>query len=265
MLAKMLSMAETIQPLVENAVEMGFWDQSSADDLGCSLKDLREANIQISRGDADFEIELLLQQKELRRQQNIIGLGESFSAFEARTAEIRIPFEYGSDGDWERILDDAEVDVLRTAEYYIGIGVAPPAFKGALRKEANRAEASEFWVARLEQAQIALVADWWNRWDKSAQRRSATEQPMGNAMRARRNPAYLEIDQCLRVIASSHPQSQKDVFQYLDGRVKTPNAEPFRSAKGWLDGFRKDPIAARAWVSKVWRQLGLPSLPRGPK
>jgi hypothetical protein len=81
----------------------------------------------------------------------------------------------------------------------------------------------------------------------------------------RRNPKYASIDDNLRKIAQSHPSSHKAVFQLLEGRARIPNAEPFRSAQGWCAGFAKNPVAARAWLSKQWARLKLPPFPRGPK
>jgi hypothetical protein len=81
----------------------------------------------------------------------------------------------------------------------------------------------------------------------------------------RRNQRYEAIDCELRKIAEARPKGQKEVFDSLDGRVKIPNAEPFASAGGWLAGFRKNPPAARAWLSKTWSKLNLPPFSRGPK
>ena len=75
---------------------------------------------------------------------------------------------------------------------------------------------------------------------------------------------YAAIDAKLKDISESKPRSHQDVFRRLDGE-RVANAEPFRSARGWFAGFKKDPEAARAWLSKRWSLLGLPSFPRGPK
>jgi hypothetical protein len=82
---------------------------------------------------------------------------------------------------------------------------------------------------------------------------------------ARRNERYTKIDIALRRIAESNPQTQEEVFTALEGRVLFPPAEPFLTADGWLAGFRRDGVAARAWLSKRWGELELPPLPRGPK
>jgi len=82
----------------------------------------------------------------------------------------------------------------------------------------------------------------------------------------RRNQRYLAIDRTLHEIAESRPRTQEDVFQSLQDRhVVIPPAEPFLTARGWIPGFRRDQAAARAWLSKRWRELDLPPLPRGPK
>src|ERR1035438_9700454 len=46
-------------------------------------------------------------------------------------------------------------------------------------------------------------------------------------------------------------------MRFSSWRVRWPNAEPFRSARGWSAGFRKDPARAHAWLSKRWNILNL--------
>jgi hypothetical protein len=88
----------------------------------------------------------------------------------------------------------------------------------------------------------------------------------GARMPARQNQKYKTIDVALQEVAKSRPSTQEEVFRSLDGRrVVIPQAEPFTAADGWIAGFRRDPAAARAWLSKRWAQLNLPRLPRGPK
>ena len=66
----------------------------------------------------------------------------------------------------------------------------------------------------------------------------------------RRNQKYRVIDKALQKIAESRPRTQEEVFQSLDGRhVVIPPAEPFLAAHGWIAGFRRNPAAARAWLS----------------
>jgi hypothetical protein len=93
--------------------------------------------------------------------------------------------------------------------------------------------------------------------------------PMGSRKAkkpVRRSPKYKAIDEALRQAAESRPRTQEEIFESLDGRkVALPLAEPFMAARGWMLGFRKDPAAARAWLSKRWAQLNLGPLPRGPK
>ena len=81
----------------------------------------------------------------------------------------------------------------------------------------------------------------------------------------RRKPKYTLIDKALEQIAESRPTTQEEIFRSLEGRVAAPLAEPFKSARGWVAGFRLDPVAARSWLSKRWAVLNLPPLPRGPK
>ncbi len=82
----------------------------------------------------------------------------------------------------------------------------------------------------------------------------------------RRNQKYKVIDEALRKIAESLPRTQEEVFQSLEGRhVVVPPAEPFMTARGWIAGFRRDAAAARAWLSKRWKELSLSPMPRGPK
>jgi hypothetical protein len=85
------------------------------------------------------------------------------------------------------------------------------------------------------------------------------------AKSVRRNKTYETIDSELREIAKSVPKSHEEVFSALEGRAKPPDAEPFKSAGGWLKGFKKDAPAARSWLSRNWARLGLPPFPRGPK
>jgi hypothetical protein len=76
---------------------------------------------------------------------------------------------------------------------------------------------------------------------------------------------YAAIDNKLKEIALSLPGSHEDVFRLLDGRVAHAQAEPFKTARGWHAGFKKDPTRARVWLSKSWSRLGLPAFSRGPK
>ena len=88
---------------------------------------------------------------------------------------------------------------------------------------------------------------------------------VGRPRRVRRNARYEAIDQVLRDIAKSQPKGHEEVFQALDGRCRVPNADPFRGAGGWHAGFRKNRVAAQAWLSKAWSRLNLPAFSRGPK
>lgn len=82
----------------------------------------------------------------------------------------------------------------------------------------------------------------------------------------KQNPLYKRIDLALRQIAGSGPTSQREVFEALDDRrVPAPDAKPFKPQRGWQAGFKSNPAAARAWLSKRWAELDLAPLPRGPK
>jgi hypothetical protein len=83
--------------------------------------------------------------------------------------------------------------------------------------------------------------------------------------RARRSDRYEVIDIALREIAAALPRTHKEVFEQLDGRVEPPDRKPFRTAGGWVKGFKQDRHAASAWLSQAWARLGLPPFARGPK
>jgi len=85
------------------------------------------------------------------------------------------------------------------------------------------------------------------------------------ASKRRRNSKYEKIDVVLQTIAESRPMSHEDVFRALDGRAPVPDAYPFGDTRSWLAGFKRDPVRARAWLSKSWSRLRLPAFPRGPK
>ena len=80
------------------------------------------------------------------------------------------------------------------------------------------------------------------------------------------NSRFARIDSALKGIAEARPMDHEEVFRGLNSRhTQIADAEPFRSTGGWIAGFEKNPVRARAWLSKRWRVLGLPSFPRGPK
>jgi hypothetical protein len=81
----------------------------------------------------------------------------------------------------------------------------------------------------------------------------------------RRSPRYEAIDKELTAIAAARPRSHEEVFRSLNGRIKVPNAEPFKSAGGWIPGFERNPTRARSWLSQAWSRLNLTPFPRGPK
>jgi hypothetical protein len=83
---------------------------------------------------------------------------------------------------------------------------------------------------------------------------------------ARRSEKYERIDKALREFAAARPKSHEEVFRLLDDRkVAIPNRRPFKSAGGWLKGFRQNSHSASAWLSQAWGRLSLPAFPRGPQ
>jgi hypothetical protein len=100
----------------------------------------------------------------------------------------------------------------------------------------------------------------------NADQAHAPNESRGAKKPVRRNQKYKVIDAALEQVADGRPSTQEEVFQSLDARhVVIPPAEPFEAARGWIAGFRRDPPAARAWLSKRWTELSLSPLPRGPK
>ena len=101
---------------------------------------------------------------------------------------------------------------------------------------------------------------------RGTQKAQGSKESRKTARPVRRNQRYKVIDEALRKIAQSSPRTQEEVFQSLEDRhVVIPPAEPFMTARGWIAGFRRDALGARAWLSKRWGELSLSSLPRGPK
>ena len=82
---------------------------------------------------------------------------------------------------------------------------------------------------------------------------------------AKRNPGAEAIDKALREIAKTCPKSHEEVFRAMNGRFPVPLASPFLTTGGWLSGFNRDPVPARAWLSRNWHRLQLPAFRRGPK
>jgi hypothetical protein len=77
---------------------------------------------------------------------------------------------------------------------------------------------------------------------------------------------YERIDEALRESAKARPTRHREVFQMLEDRkVWVPRREPFKSAGGWLKGWKADPRLATVWLSQCWSRLGLPDFPRGPQ
>lgn len=98
----------------------------------------------------------------------------------------------------------------------------------------------------------------------------AKQSPQTHRMESKRIPTRryehsVAIDTALQEIAQMRPKSHAEVFASLEGRAPLSRAEPFRTAKGWMTGFRRDPPRARSWLVKAWTRLGLPAFPRGPK
>jgi len=107
--------------------------------------------------------------------------------------------------------------------------------------------------------------------DESASASAAappTDVSRSSPARKREKPTgrYSAIDKMLTNISDAKPKNHDQVFRLLEERrVRIPHAEPFESCGGWRAGFRSDPQAARAWLSKRWSLLKLPGFPRGPK
>ena len=79
------------------------------------------------------------------------------------------------------------------------------------------------------------------------------------------NSSYQKIDQLLKDIAASKPQTHRQVFELLDARALPSDGRPFQGVKSWLAWYEKHPSRARSWLSKRWRSLDLPGFRRGPK
>jgi hypothetical protein len=97
---------------------------------------------------------------------------------------------------------------------------------------------------------------------------SAAAEPSSRLARkpARRNRQSAAIDKALREFAEALPKNHEEVFRQLDNReVAILNRQPFKSAGGWLAGFRQNRHLASSWLSQVWGRLGLPAFRRGPK
>jgi hypothetical protein len=83
---------------------------------------------------------------------------------------------------------------------------------------------------------------------------------------SKRNSRYEKIDDHLREIAKSQPDSHADVFRQLDaGRVPLPDTRVFAGSTDWSAGFRSNPAGAHAWLSQNWGRLNLPPFARGSK
>jgi hypothetical protein len=82
----------------------------------------------------------------------------------------------------------------------------------------------------------------------------------------KRSSKYLAIDKLLQEIAKASPRSHKEVCRSLgDRKAPFPDAEPFRTARDWVAGFKNNPVRATQWLSKRWALLGLPPFRRGPE
>ena len=67
-----------------------------------------------------------------------------------------------------------------------------------------------------------------------------------------KNNASERINKALKLIAAASPQTQSEVFEQLDRRkVPVPGAQPFKAARGWMNGFLRDEHLARSWLSKM--------------
>jgi len=228
-----------------------------------------------------LDIQTPMMSKLLKRaidQARIIDLRESFSAFEARHFWNN---QASPSGDWGVLLNDSRYDALFT-EGLSAVGDSA-AFETivALSDATNRESARCIWMIALKQLKDTLLAAWWNTAADAHARANADPAdiepkirrlesdgvPTGRLQGAsRRSPRYERIDEALREIAASRPKSHAQVFQSLhDRNVPYCARQPFKSAGGWLKGFRRDQHKASAWLSHVWGRLNLTPFPRGPK
>jgi hypothetical protein len=157
---------------------------------------------------------------------------------------------------------------------------------GSLEKNSNcTLQYGHHWVQHDVPRMLAAMFEsqvW--RWRGKLGRQSGTQEPIAEPrpfatagtqapkmdrkaeMRSRRNENYENIDRALRSISDACPKNQEEVFHFLDKRdIRMPNREPFKTARGWLKGFRQNPQQARVWLSQAWKRLGLPPFPPGPK
>jgi len=98
---------------------------------------------------------------------------------------------------------------------------------------------------------------------------SITAEPAAALSNRRRKPVRRSaegetMDRTLQEIAGVRPKNHRAVFEMLEGRVP-PFAEPFRSAGGWVKGFRNHRARAHSWLSKAWHRLNLSPFRPGPK
>jgi hypothetical protein len=177
-------------------------------------------------------------------------------------------------------------------------GIEPPKVKGELRtgtvdriamtelfgRETGKRQESSFAqtrftgvdgiAERLFEASInlclefeaATVINVGHREDRDTSTKEGPDREAPKRKPAKQNQRYKTIDGALRQIAEARPATQGEVFKMLGERHGgIPNAEPFLTARGWMAGFEGDEAAARAWLSKRWAGLNLPTFPRGPK
>jgi len=82
----------------------------------------------------------------------------------------------------------------------------------------------------------------------------------------RRTPKNEAIDAKLLEVEDARPKSYEELCRLLDREgAPIPDAEPFKSARGWLKGFYKNPAKARSWLSDRRRKLRLRPFAPGPK
>jgi hypothetical protein len=193
------------------------------------------------------------------RQKKIIGIRESFSAFQERCDWDLDASLWG--GDWEYVLDESLVDVYkRGRDSFEGVRAAQATLM-LLRNAKNREEAQNFWTVTLDKLHPILLSACQDMSAGAAPNRKPSKRKV-----SRPTGRYDAIDKTLRDIAAARPRSHDEVFEALNSRkIRVPGREPFKSAGGWMKGFRLNRHDASAWLSQRWRALDLPAFARGPK
>jgi len=101
---------------------------------------------------------------------------------------------------------------------------------------------------------------------ESEVRAESSKRPTTKKPGRRRNPKNQAIDAALLKVEDARPKSHEELCQMLDREgAPIPDAEPFKSARGWLKGYHKHPANARSFLSPRRARLGLRPFVPGPK